>query len=267
MTYEPSRRLTSDDKVAMKASINRLIGRHIQSIPDWGHPEHFVKLYRACLPDVTRDFFDAACAWYSKLGKSPPGVSEEGTMGFRLALPSDRTVILQVVQETLNAQGCPLLDLSADPEALTVNVADTIGIEAAHQFEEWATVCCTVQARAARSADTADNIINMVGTVGQLHRCVPDLVKYTYPSHMEALKAQVRRSPVPGEWMEIKREHAHDLVNHLALCYLLEPTAAAYPCILPHRDWVFTKGTLITASYSTYAARFCRDCVCGGLRW
>lgn len=254
MATDYNRRITECERNSMDETILAYLTRHIVSHGEIEDHNALRDLMVASLPDYIEPVWQTMHNWYVRLGKRPPALEQQVAHGIPVRFPSGKRMLLQYTQMAANKQLEPMLELDGvNPN--WVNIVDILGEERAAQLEEWSVTACQIASRVERSFRTASSITEIANTVGQLHRMCPDLVRYVFPQTAQALQTQVRRSPVPDEWMRIDRAAVADMVNHLALCYILpeqKVNKRNYREILPNVCWAFDRDTVRHASWSTH---------------
>lgn len=253
MATDYNRRITECERNSMDDTILRYLTRHVVSLGEIEDHDGLRDMMVASLPQHIEPAWQAMRHWWDVSSRRPSALEQQSAHGIPVRWPSGKRMLLQYTHTVANKRGEPILNT----ESVNPNWVDPVAIlgeERAAQLEEWCNIACQVTSRVDRSFRTACTITELANTVGQLHRMCPDLVRYVFPQTAEALKTQMRRSPVPDEWMRVDRAAVADMVNHLALCYILPEgkIARSYREILPEVCWAFDREMVKHAAWPTH---------------
>lgn len=254
MATDYNRRITECERNSMDETTLHYLTRHVVAHGQIEDHDALRDLMVASLPDHIRPVWHAMRYWYTTDGKKPSALDQQSAHGIPVVFPSGKKLLLQYTLIAANFREEPMLDLS-EVAVNTVSAVDVLGEEKATQLEEWCVTACQIAARVHRSWTTACSITSISSTVGQLHRMCPDLVRYVFPQTAKALETQVRRSPLPDEWMNISRSAVADMVNHLALCYILPECKRQrddYRAVLDSSCWAFDSTLMRFASWASH---------------
>ena len=256
MTSDYNRRITEVERNSMDSAILNYLTRHVISCGQIENYDAMRDLYLASMPAHIVPVWHSMDTWYKLRQRRPPALDQQCAAGMPVRFPSGKVLLLQYPMHLANARCEPMPDIDMEPMEV-VNAAVLGNDEVVADLEAWCVKACEVASRVHRSFNTATEITAICNTVGQLHRVCPDLVRYVFPQTAEALRNQVRRSPVPDGWMEIDRSRIADMCNHLALCYLLPecpPLKGDYRSYLDTACWAFDQTTRKFASWPAHRA-------------
>ena len=90
------------------------------------------------------------------------------------------------------------------------------------EFWNWAMAADAMSREIAVALDVTTELLDMVKTAGQLHRMVPDLLRFVSDDHRQALGDQKRASQVPYEWAAYDRSKVDAALVTLGKCDLVK---------------------------------------------
>lgn len=220
-------KLTEDEKSTMRSRVSFYLARHVISIPEPPQLSDFLPLLaQSMYSGAALEYWHALHNWWLE---QPPGtrlISKVAKLpeetGFTLRLHDGHVLGLQVTEDDMRKNCVPVWDPHDDIRTgYDVQAYKILPPDLYEPLYDWATESALIMARIQNTMGILDEVIELASTVGQLHRMVPDLIKYVYSSTKEALAQQERRSPLPGGWMAINRREVRDALDHLALCHIL----------------------------------------------
>ena len=219
-------KLSEDEKHGMGQRLCTYLGRHIHSIPNMPAPlDTSLAMIEQVYEGPEREAWWALRRMWDGLDSGNTGYSmrmmkQPTTVGVTLEFPDGGKVGLQIPDDVLRVMNVPFW-YPVNDRMPVLNPSVVLSAQMCEEFTEWATHSLVVVERVARTWGTIREVINLASTVGQIHRMMPDLIKYVYPTTAKALENQQRRSPLPHGWMDIDRRMVRDAQDHIALCHML----------------------------------------------
>jgi hypothetical protein len=250
-----ARYITMKERSSLLATIERLLVRHLVSHTCPLSTKDYFAIYYASLDQESKDLYDAARKQREEKDGHP--VMTMSALGVKFHPVQSQVLGMYIPYDLFKDDSVPMFQppewVNQTPLAL-----DQMGLSAEKQLalSTWAMACPSIYARCANTDRILTAVVSIMATPGQLHRCVPDLVKYLDADSIFRLEGMERRSPVPDKWMEFNRAALRDALDHLGLCYLLPETERGLPyelkSFVDHGPWAVCQSTL---RYIDYSAR------------
>lgn len=219
-------KLTEDEKQNMANRLQCYLGRHIVTIPPMPHRDLLLPLIVSSQfngPEY-EVWANVRKLWLDKPDKTPHMMASVQSMGYDLMFDGGHAFGLQAVTEVLTECRIPSWLPVRHTDRHSGNpvlVSEVVPEQVLPEFTEWCHTSVLITERVCRTWNVLHDVLRLASTVGQLHRMMPDLLKYVYDTTKQALEQQQRRSPLPQGWMDIDRAAIRHAGDHLALCHML----------------------------------------------